>query len=131
MFRAAVLLTTALVCAAGCAGCARTSPEWAAHVNPCCGQDLILLGIDPPEDRCADIVVDQATARRLMMDIGASTSHWHVRFIPGGPACIWEEWPRLDEDAGLYVDPPDDVQQEQLRAARGDTGSAAPLEPGQ
>ncbi len=120
-----LVLVVALLCAVLCFGCSRRNPEWASEINPCCGQDLVLQGIDPPEDRCADIVVDQETARRLMARIagGSGVTHWHVRFIPGGPACIWEEWPGLTEDEFLHVDPPEEVQKEQLEAVRGDTGA--------
>jgi hypothetical protein len=90
------------------AGCSVRNPTWAKSINPCCGQDLVLQGIEPPEDRCADIVVDQSTARRLMADIaqGNAVTQWHVRFIPGGPACIWYEWPGLTDDDFLDVEPP-------------------------
>lgn len=104
-------------------GCARHNPEWATSVNPCCGQDLMLQGIEPPEDRCADIVVDQETARRLMADVasGSGMTRWHVRFIPGGPACIWREWTGLTEDDFEHVDPPESVQEEQLEAVEADS----------
>jgi len=86
-------------------GCATQNPKWAKSTNPCCGQDLLAKGITPPEDRCADIVVDQDTAFRLMMGLGGSAAvQWHVRLIPGGPACIWRIWPGLGrsdfEEAG-------------------------------
>ena len=32
-------------------GCSRRNPVWAGAVTPCCGQDLVLLGIEPPEER--------------------------------------------------------------------------------
>jgi len=84
----------ALVLAALAQGCASTTPEWAQSINPCCGQDLIANGIEPPQDRCADIVVDQQTAFRLMKDLsGGAVAQWEVRLIPGGPACIWRTWP--------------------------------------
>ncbi|MBD3349011.1 MAG: hypothetical protein GF400_07425, partial [Candidatus Eisenbacteria bacterium] len=88
----------ALVCAAlglvALAGCARTGPEWATDLNPCCGQDLMEKGVEPPQDRCADIVVDQRTAFLLMKDLGGSAvAQYEVRLIPGGPACIWRVWP--------------------------------------
>jgi hypothetical protein len=84
----------ALVLAALAQGCASTTPEWAESINPCCGQDLIAQGIEPPQDRCADIVVDQETAFRLMKDLsGGAVAQWEVRLIPGGPACIWRLWP--------------------------------------
>jgi hypothetical protein len=109
-------------------GCSRRNPEWAGAVNPCCGQDLVLLGIEPPEDRCADIVLDQETARRLMASLasGSGGTQWHVRFIPGGPACIWEQWPGLTDDDFMHVDPPEEVRKEQLEAAGSDTGALAP-----
>ena len=108
-------------------GCSMKNPTWADSVNPCCGQDLVLRGIDPPEDRCADIVVDQETARRLMADVasGSGMTHWHVRFIPGGPACIWCEWPGLTDDAFRDVEPPEEVQARARETAQGD--SSAPL----
>jgi hypothetical protein len=112
-------------------GCSVQSPGWAESINPCCGQDLVLQGIDPPENRCADIVVDQRTARRLMTDVaqGNAITHWHVRFIPGGPACIWYQWPGLTEEDFLEVDPPEDVEGEvrngdEMEAAPADTGAA-------
>jgi peptide methionine sulfoxide reductase msrA/msrB len=78
-------------------GCATQNPKWAKSTNPCCGQDLLAQGITPPEDRCADLVVDQDTAFRLMMSLGGSAAlQWHVRLIPGGPACIWRVWPGLN-----------------------------------
>jgi len=88
-------------------GCASTTPEWAEGINPCCGQDLMERGIEPPQDRCADIVVDQQTAFRLMKDLGGSAAtHWEVRLIPGGPACIWRLWPGdlSDEPRGVQPD---------------------------
>jgi hypothetical protein len=92
------------------AGCSVRNPSWAESINPCCGQDLVLHGIEPPEDRCADIVVDQRTARRLMADVagGSAMTHWHARFIPGGPACIWYEWPGVGEEEFQEVEPPDE-----------------------
>jgi len=88
-------------------GCAMQNPEWAKSTNPCCGQDLLLKGITPPEDRCADMVVDQDTARRLMMGLGGSAaSQWHVRLIPGGPACIWRIWPGVSKEDYLDARPP-------------------------
>lgn len=87
-------------------GCTTVAPEWAESINPCCGQDLLEKGIEPPEDRCADIVVDQETARRLMMDMsGGAVAHWHVRLIPGGPACIWRVWPGRDAAVPENVQP--------------------------
>ncbi len=88
-------------------GCATQNPEWAKSTNPCCGQDLLLKGITPPEDRCADMVVDQDTARRLMMSLGGSAaSQWHVRLIPGGPACIWRIWPGVSKKDYRETRPP-------------------------
>ncbi|HYW68332.1 MAG TPA: hypothetical protein VE960_01900 [bacterium] len=111
MSRPAVALLLFLVLSTGCSS---RNPSWADAINPCCGQDLVLRGIDPPEDRCADIVLDQETARRLMADVasGSGMTHWHVRFIPGGPACIWQEWPGLTEkefrEVELPAEPEDD-----------------------
>lgn len=104
------------------------NPTWADSINPCCGQDLVLQGIEPPEDRCADIVLDQDTARRLMADIasGSGMTHWHVRFIPGGPACIWREWPGVGNGEFEHVEPPEEVQEEARAAARRDTGGTEP-----
>lgn len=103
-----------LALAALAAGCATQNPEWAKSTNPCCGQDLALRGITPPEDRCADMVVDQDTARRLMMGLGGSAaSQWHVRLIPGGPACIWRIWPGISKSDFQEARPP--------AAAEGDT----------
>jgi hypothetical protein len=105
-------------------GCGLRNPTWADSVNPCCGQDLVLRGIEPPEDRCADIVVDQETARRLMADIagGDGLTQWHVRFIPGGPACIWREWPGLTDKEFRDVEPPPELEKSALEAARSDSG---------
>lgn len=125
-------LTLTLVLVAVLAtGCSRRNPPWAQSINPCCGQDLVLMGIEPPEDRCADIVVDQETARRLMADIasGSGMTHWHVRFIPGGPACIWRQWPGLTDDEFQHVEPPEEIQEEQREAVRGDTGAVAAPDP--
>jgi hypothetical protein len=121
MSRALVLLLLALLPLA--AGCSRRNPAWASGINPCCGQDLMLQGIDPPEDRCADIVLDQATAKELMGDIASSSgvTHWHVRFIPGGPACIWRMHPGLTEDDFIHVEPPDEVQEAAREAAEAGT----------
>lgn len=107
------------------AGCSLRNPTWAESVNPCCGQDLVLRGIEPPEDRCADIVVDQETARRLMADIagGSGLTQWHVRFIPGGPACIWREWPGVTDKQFREVKPPEGVDGDAIEAAMGDTVS--------
>ena len=107
-------------------GCSMRNPSWATSINPCCGQDLIVQGSDPPEDRCADIVVDQDTARRLIADLsaGGAIKHWHVRFIPGGPACIWEEWPGLSDEDFLNVEPPE-THDEDGGSAEGDTAQAA------
>ncbi len=113
-------------------GCSPRNPTWASSVNPCCGQDLVLRGIEPPEDRCADIVVDQETARRLMADIGsgAGLTHWHVRFIPGGPACIWREWPGLTDEDFREVRPPEDSVDDGLEPSEGDSSApSAPREP--
>ena len=106
-------------------GCSVRNPKWADSINPCCGQDLVLRGIEPPEDRCADIVVDQETALRLMADIasGSGMKHWHVRFIPGGPACIWNEWPGLTDDEFRDVKPPEGAQERALEAAQGDSSA--------
>ena len=105
------------------AGCTSTNPGWAASINPCCGQDLIELGIDPPEDRCADMVLDQRTARALMADVASRSgvTHWHVRFIPGGPACIWRQWPGLTDDDFIHVSPPEEVDTRAREAAQADT----------
>jgi len=110
-------------------GCSSRNPTWADSINPCCGQDLVLLGIDPPEDRCADMVVDQLTARRLMADVasGSGMTHWRVRFIPGGPACIWYKWPGLTDDDFRDVEPPGDIEGASGEAAPGD--STAPAQP--
>jgi hypothetical protein len=110
-------------------GCSLRNPAWADSVNPCCGQDLVLRGIDPPEDRCADIVVDQETARRLMADVagGSGLTQWHVRFIPGGPACIWREWPGLTDEHFRDVEPPEAAEGSDLEAAQSDSG--APVAP--
>ena len=113
-----------LLCAvAALQGCSLRNPTWAESVNPCCGQDLVLRGIEPPEDRCADIVVDQETARRLMADIagGSGLTQWHVRFIPGGPACIWREWPGLTDEHFREVEPPGDIDETTLEPAPGDS----------
>jgi hypothetical protein len=122
-----IALSFALLCLAASAGCSQRNPRWASSVNPCCGQDLILKGIEPPEDRCADIVLDQETARRLMSDIasGNGVTRWHVRFIPGGPACIWETYSGLTRDDYLQVDPPEEVLKEELEAVKADTGASA------
>lgn len=99
-------------------GCATQNPKWATSTNPCCGQDLLLRGITPPEDRCADLVVDQETAFRLMMGLGGSAAlQWHVRLIPGGPACIWRIWPGMSKDDFLAA-----------RLARADDGGDMPTE---
>jgi hypothetical protein len=106
------------------AGCSVRNPGWAESINPCCGQDLVLKGIEPPEDRCADIVVDQRTARRLMADVasGSGMTHWHVRFIPGGPACIWYEWPGLTEEEFQEVQPPEETERSQEAERSSETG---------
>ena len=115
---AACLLAAALLAGGGCA---RTNPEWAESLSPCCGQDLIEKGIEPPQDRCADIVVDQRTAFRLMKDLGGSAvAHWEVRLIPGGPACIWRIWPG---DASWE---PDNVQPDWLGREKSPDNVAAP-----
>jgi hypothetical protein len=105
-------------------GCSLRNPTWADSINPCCGQDLVLRGIDPPEDRCADIVVDQETARRLMADLagGSGLTQWHARFIPGGPACIWSQWPGLTDKEFRDVRPPEDLEGGGREAAQGDSG---------
>jgi hypothetical protein len=104
-------------------GCSSRNPPWATSINPCCGQDLIIQGIDPPVDRCADIVLDQETARRLMTDIasGEGMTHWHVRFIPGGPACIWEMSPGLSEEDYRHVRPPVGMEAAERQDAKADT----------
>jgi len=122
----ALLLMLSLVLSTGCSS---RNPSWADAINPCCGQDLVLRGIDPPEDRCADIVLDQETARRLMADVasGSGMTHWHVRFIPGGPACIWQEWPGLTEEEFREVELP--AEQEDGRGdAPPDSAAAAAQE---
>jgi len=109
-------------------GCSSRNPSWADAINPCCGQDLVLRGIEPPEDRCADIVLDQETARRLMADVasGSGMTHWHVRFIPGGPACIWQEWPGLTEEEFREVELP--AEQEDGREDARPDSVAAPAQ---
>jgi hypothetical protein len=121
----ATAVLIALLCLLVSAGCSERNPRWASSVNPCCGQDLILKGIEPPEDRCADIVLDQETARRLMTDIasGNGVTRWHVRFIPGGPACIWQTHSGLTRDDYLQVDPPGEVLEKEVEAVRADTGA--------
>jgi hypothetical protein len=105
------------------AGCALQNPRWAASTNPCCGQDLALKGIVPPEDRCADIVVDQETAYQLMMSLsGSAAAQWHVRLIPGGPACIWRVWPDVRREDFDLVAPPGDSGAAKAEPAPGDTG---------
>jgi hypothetical protein len=115
-------LRTATVALAALAatGCATRTPDWAASVNPCCGQDLVAVGIEPPEDRCADIVVDQATAWQLMAALGggAGTTQWHARFIPGGPACIWKDWPGVSRrDLAMSEPAPPQDEMERWGAA--------------
>lgn len=105
------------------AGCASQNPRWATSTNPCCGQDLALKGIVPPEDRCADIVVDQETAYQLMMSLsGSAVAQWHVRLIPGGPACIWRIWPDVRREDFEHVAPPGDSGAGKSQPAPGDTG---------
>lgn len=122
---AALLLVLSLVLSTGCSS---RNPSWADAINPCCGQDLVLQGIDPPEDRCADIVLDQETARRLMADIasGSGMTHWHVRFIPGGPACIWQEWPGLTEEQFREVELPAEQEDGREEARPDSAGVPAP-----
>ena len=119
------VIAVALLAALVLPGCSMKNPTWADSINPCCGQDLVLRGIEPPEDRCADIVVDQQTARRLMADVasGSGMTHWHVRFIPGGPACIWSMSPGLTSDDFRDVEPPEGVQADAREAAWGDSSA--------
>jgi hypothetical protein len=121
MGRTAVVGLTLALLAAALSGCASPNEEWADTVNPCCGQDLIEKGVEPPVDRCADMVVDQVTAMRLMKDLtGGAVAHWEVRLIPGGPACIWRMWPGDTSFKAENVQP-DWVGDE---PARGDTTAA-------
>ncbi len=116
------LACAATVLAVIAQGCTSTTPEWAESINPCCGQDLVSQGIEPPQNRCADIVVDQQTAFRLMKDLsGGAVTHWEVRLIPGGPACIWKIWP---DEVGFQ---PENVQPDWIgnETAPGDSGAAA------
>ena len=46
-------------------GCASRTPEWAESIDPCCGQDEVLAGMEPSESRCADFVVSREAALAL------------------------------------------------------------------
>ena len=55
---------------------------------------------------------------------GSGMTHWHVRFIPGGPACIWEEWPGLTEEEFREVELPAE-QEDGREETRADSAAAA------
>jgi hypothetical protein len=67
--------------------------------------------------------VDEATARRLMADlaVGGGLTHWRARFIPGGPACIWREWPGLTDEEFRSVRPPGEAEVGDREATPGDS----------
>lgn len=110
-------------------GCAFRNPEWATSLNPCCGQDEVLEGKEPSETRCADMVV----SRESVMDVawrvaaGSGMTHWRVRLLPGGPACIWRTWPGLTDDDYKYALIRPDADSPAIDAAPAD--SSAPNRP--
>lgn len=126
--RRALACLVAIAAAGLAAGaCTMQNPEWATSTNPCCGQDLMAKGITPPEDRCADMVVDQDTARHLMMSLaGSAASQWHVRLIPGGPACIWRVWPGVSREDFREARPPEAGDEEAGNGAGADSTAPEP-----
>ena len=126
-------------------GCASRNPEWAESINPCCGQDEMLAGEEPSENRCADMVLSREAALALSLGAaaGSGMTQWRVRFIPGGPACIWRKWPGLTDEDYLHAEEPggdaavdtlrsepggDGAPADTLRPAPGDSGSAGAFE---
>jgi hypothetical protein len=112
-------------------GCASSNPEWADSINPCCGQDEVLAGEEPSEDRCADLVVSREAALALAWSAarGGGMTQWRVRMLPGGPACVWRKWPGLTEDDYLHVEEPaEEAVEDTLRPAHDDERNE--LEPG-
>jgi hypothetical protein len=122
--RLVVLLLSILVPFLG--GCTSQNPEWAESINPCCGQDEVLAGGVPSENRCADMVVSRESAMALAWRMASSggMTEWRVRLLPGGPACIWRKWPGLTDDDFAYALRRADSDSAVLNRARSDTGSA-------
>ncbi len=109
------------------AGCTFRNPEWAESLNPCCGQDEMLEGMEPSEERCADMVISREAAMQLAWTFaaGSGMTQWRVRLLPGGPACIWRKWPGLTEDDYLLTESPGDtLDLSPPEEARGDSTSA-------
>ena len=98
------------VLAAWLVGCASTNEEFAETVNPCCGQDEIAAGREPSEERCADLVVSRDAVMSVAWSAaaGSGMTHWRVRILPGGPACIWRRWPGLTEEDYAQAEPLED-----------------------
>jgi hypothetical protein len=107
-------------------GCTFQNPEWAESINPCCGQDEVLSGGEPSENRCADMVVSRGSAMAIAWRMASSggMTQWRVRFVPGGPACIWRKWPGLTDDDFAYALRSADSDSAVHDAAPSDTGSA-------
>jgi hypothetical protein len=134
MLRMRLVGLSLLVCIVGCSF---HNEEFADTLNPCCGQDELLAGEEPSEPRCADLVVSQDVAWVLAGQLGggSSMSHWRVRLIPGGPACIWYKWPGLEDEDYLMIRAPEDSSDFAAPAppeatAPADTTDSAPSEPG-
>jgi hypothetical protein len=109
-------------------GCSMQNPRWASSINPCCGQDELLEGEEPSEERCADMVVSREAAMQIAWGAaaGSGMTQWRVRLLPGGPACIWRKWPGLTDDDYLEVDPGAEAASDTLEKAPGDTTSQRP-----
>ena len=108
-------------------GCSFHNEEFADTLNPCCGQDELLAGEVPSENRCADLVVSQDVAWALVGQLGggSSMSHWRVRLIPGGPACIWYKWPGLEDEDYLMIRAPEESIGATAAPASADTTAPA------
>jgi hypothetical protein len=105
-------------------GCTFQNPEWAESLNPCCGQDEVLEGNVPSEGHCADMVVSRESAMSLAWRMaGGGMTHWRVRLLPGGPACIYRKWPGLTEDDYAYALIRPDADSSSAEPAATDTAS--------
>ena len=62
-------------------GCASRNPEWAESINPCCGQDEMLAGEEPSENRCADMVLSREAALALSLSAAAGSGMTQKRIL--------------------------------------------------
>lgn len=112
-------------------GCASRTPEWAESIDPCCGQDEVLAGMEPSESRCADFVVSREAALALAWSAaaGGGMKHWRVRILPGGPACVWKKWPGLtEEDYLIGAERSEEARPDTLTPDVGDS-TGSPIRP--